>query len=88
MKHPLYKKTPYFDVAVVIPDKEISLVNKIRPICLPFQPTEQNTFPLIPSDDEEIDDNTPFTGKFWGALCSRNFQKFEVKATVWKIWII
>ena len=61
--HPNYERPPYFDAAVLLADKELTLTN-IRTICLPFTPTEQNEFPLIPSDEEEINDNTPFAGRF------------------------
>ena len=62
MVHPNYHGTPYFDVAVLVAETELTLVNRIRPICLPFMPTVQNSFPYIQSDDEEISDNTPFEG--------------------------
>ena len=62
MYHPNYDGTPYFDVAVIVAEKELALVNNIRPICLPFLPTQQNHIPLSLEDDDYAPDNTPFAG--------------------------
>ncbi len=47
LTHPLYKPpTAYFDVGIAVAENEIQLGERIRTVCLPFNPVNQDEVAL------------------------------------------